>query len=451
MKFNIKIDSQMSRIRSLSLFSILGLFLCLGSCTKKEDLTDQVNSMRFLKDQDLISNDIDRWLYDNFTEKYNVRVEYKFNRGEVAWKALTPPDESKVIPVAQLLLDYFIDVYEAETDEFFIKTYLPKQYMFVGSPEYNPNGTQTTGSAYAGRKVVLFRLNQYKGEWPFGQRMLKTIHHEFGHILDMNKRVGPSYEEINKADYVDDDWLSFTDQQANNLGIITSYGMSAASEDFVEMIAVMIVYGQRYFDHIVANTSDEGAARLRLKERIVVDYFKNNWDIDFRALQRHFEERVEVPWEPPYIPTMEDLLGYDKVYDEFVYDPSDPLLKKSSKFDFELFKTELLGYGSRELLPLRIAFQDDDVLQVKVYSYRPSNASTGYNSVRFDAIKGANGIYTFKLATTSGSILNYTQSLQDYFTSHTFKKKFQEDSDTHGGFYVVGEESTNWVTGELMN
>lgn len=357
MKDNIKRHSQTRRLWMVSFFALLSMLLILGSCSKKEDLTDQVNGMRFMKDQDLISNDIDQWLYDHFTEKYNVKVEYKFNRGEVAWKALTPPDESKVIPVAQLLIDYFINVYEPETDEFFIKTYLPKQYMFVGSPEYNPNGTQTTGSAYAGRKVVLFRLNQYEGDWAFGQRMLKTIHHEFGHILDMNKRVGPSYEEINKADYVDDDWNNFTDQEANNLGMVTSYSMSAASEDFVEMIAVLIAYGQRYFDHIVANASEEGATKLRLKERMVVDYFKSNWDIDFRALQQRFDEQVTEPWEPPYVPTLYDLLGYEKVYREFVYDPSDPLINKSSKFDFELFKTELLGYGSRELQPLRIVLR----------------------------------------------------------------------------------------------
>lgn len=70
--------------------------------------------------------------------------------------------------------------------------------------------------------------------------------------------------------------------------------------------------------------------------------------------------------------------------------------------------------------------------------------------MRFDIVEGADKTFTFELATTSGSVLQHTQSLQNYFTSNTFKIDFQDDSDTHGGFYVVGEESTNWVTGELV-
>lgn len=443
-------------------------FLLLGSvmfsCQKKEDLSEQVSQMDFMRDHDRIVNDIDQWLYDKFTKDYNIRVQYKFDRSEVAWKALTPPKEERVIPTAQLLLDYFIYLYEAETDEYFIKTYLPKQYMFVGSPEYNPNGTTKTGSALAGQKVTLFRINRYLGDWRVddkdpdagkkvgAERILKTIHHEFGHILDQNKRVGPEFEDLSKEHYVDDEWDNYPDEYAWNLGFVTSYAMSNASDDFVETIATMIVYGQEYLEHVIENSTPEGAEVLRQKERLVVDYYKNNWNIDFRSLQNRFAEAAPDPWNPPAGPNLADDLGHDKTFTAFVFDPEAPNMNESSAFTqlWNEFYTEHLGRG-RELHSLQFDFQEADEIRMRLYS-RKDDGSVSYSSMYFTFTDV--GDQTFKLEYTtpaSGSVFNYTSQLRDFFESHLFKLKYDPNDPLQGGWYVVGEEDKTWLTGELLN
>jgi substrate import-associated zinc metallohydrolase lipoprotein len=79
--------------------------------------------------------------------------------------------------------------------------------------------------------------------------------------------------------------------------------MSAPDEDFVEMIAMMLVEGKTGFDKIVnsipAGTSINGTtqvdakSRLRQKEAIVVTYFKDVWNIDFYSLQSRTRTAVE--------------------------------------------------------------------------------------------------------------------------------------------------------------
>jgi hypothetical protein len=79
--------------------------------------------------------------------------------------------------------------------------------------------------------------------------------------------------------------------------------MSAPDEDFVEMIAMMLIEGKAGFDTIVnsipAGTSINGItradaiAKLRKKEAMVVAYYKDVWGIDFYSLQLRVRAAVE--------------------------------------------------------------------------------------------------------------------------------------------------------------
>jgi len=89
-------------------------------------------------------------------------------------------------------------------------------------------------------------------------------------------------------------WNNVTDGEARADGFVTAYAMSAPDEDFVEMISMMLTEGKGGFDVIVnsiTGTSANGTtaavaqSRLRQKETIVVNYFKDTWNIDFYNLQ----------------------------------------------------------------------------------------------------------------------------------------------------------------------
>ncbi len=427
----------------LSLFILLAL-----GCKKTENLEDQVNKMDFSGDY-RPPTAIDQWLLENITNPYNIKIKYYWDRSELSLtKSITPIDENKVIPVAQTLLKYFLQPYRSETTDYFIKTYPPKQYIFVGSAEYNSNGSVTVGSADAGKKITLFRLNSFNPDNRDSLlRVLKTIHHEFGHILHQNAIYSPDYKSISApADYLGDEWVDHTDAEAYQLGFVSAYARNQPNEDFAEMIAILLVYGQRYFDNIVEMAGVAGAAKLRAKETMIVEYYRQLWNIDFRALQSRIQSAL-----PPE-PTLASILGYHKKFVEFKFVESDASIKKSTVFAGLLpaIKSELLGYGSRALD--YILFNFDEIqgeLRVRMYATYPSGSTN--NSLRFKIIPVTDKTFKLQLYDpASGSFFNATPTLRNYLSSNTFKIEYQGASTLIGGFYVVGQEQTNFVTGILQ-
>lgn len=261
----------------------LSLVLLIGSCKKSEDLSQAVVGLGGDKWE---KGDIDKYIADNFTTPYNIEVKYKWDRSEFnLTKDIVPIKEEMVIPVMDAVKKIWIDPYIDIAGETFIKKYSHKQFVLAGSAEYNSNGTITLGTAEGGRKVVLFVLNQFdKANAPEIKRMLKTIHHEYGHILNQNVMFSPDYARITPADYTAT-WFNFTDAVAYPLGFITSYSRAAPGEDFVEMVAVMLTDGKLGYESTVRAQSAAAQAKLRAKEAIVVNYYKQAWGIDFYRLR----------------------------------------------------------------------------------------------------------------------------------------------------------------------
>ena len=162
----------------------------------------------------------------------------------------------------------------------------------VGSPQFNDDGTLVLGEAESGRKVTLFVINEFDSRNIFQvKEMLHTIHHEFAHILHQTVLYPREYKQITPSGYTAS-WYNTSDQAALNLGFITPYARASADEDFVEMIATMLVEGRDGFDQIVSQASPEGQALLRKKEAIVIGYFQDTWHIDFRTLQELTDEAI---------------------------------------------------------------------------------------------------------------------------------------------------------------
>jgi hypothetical protein len=122
------------------------------------------------------------------------------------------------------------------------------------------------------------------------KRKIRTIHHEFTHILNQNIVIPPAFEQVTKADYTAD-WTGAanTAQVAKDLGFISQYSRSSFGEDFAEMVAHLLVEGQVYFENYLATTNATAAARLREKEKLVYGYFKDYYSIDFKALQNEVQ------------------------------------------------------------------------------------------------------------------------------------------------------------------
>ncbi len=123
---------------------------------------------------------------------------------------------------------------------------------------------------------------------------MRTIHHEFTHIINQNVAIPPSFETISKADYTTD-WTGSanTAELAKELGFISRYSRSSYSEDFAEMIAHLLVEGQQWFNNYINTTNPTARAALLAKEKDVIDYFDTYFAINFHELQAEIQTALK--------------------------------------------------------------------------------------------------------------------------------------------------------------
>jgi len=272
-------------MKYLSIF----LIMLLVACSKTEHLDTDLPG---LGGETWVKGPLDFWLDTNFVYPYNIEVKYRFDRYELSLnKDLVPITESQVTPVMSTIAKTWVQPYIDVAGATFFKKYCQKQFVLVGSPQFNTNNTVTLGTAEGGRKVVLFDLNNFSLDNKPGVReMLHTIHHEFAHILHQTIMYPVEFKTISTG--YTGSWNDYTLDEALERGFVTQYARSAPDEDFVEMVSTMLVEGKDGFDDIVASAPDEGAAKLRQKEEIVVRYFKENWNIDFYTLQTRTQNAI---------------------------------------------------------------------------------------------------------------------------------------------------------------
>jgi len=264
-----------------------------GACNKTETLPD--DPILGLGGETWAKGPIDNWLEAEFLTPYNIEVKYKWDPYELNYvRNLVPIRENKVEPVMAAVKQIWITPYEVVAGETFIKTYVPKQFVLAGSAEYNSDGTVVLGQAEGGRKVLLLRLNRFEqSDLAEVRQLLHTIHHEFAHILHQTKMYPVDWKALNPEWYTAT-WYNNTDADAHRQGLISAYAKSSPDEDFVETISFLLVYGQAYYDAVIAkdDVPETAKAILRRKQVMVVEYFSRNFGIDFSALQRETQAAI---------------------------------------------------------------------------------------------------------------------------------------------------------------
>lgn len=286
------------------LFLFFSITLLLSSCTKEEDMGKSL-----IDTSTPALNDVDVWIRANYTTPFNVEVKYRWDNSEVDnSKILTPPMKADVIPFLDNMKKVWIDPYVNAGGIDFMKRFIPKQMILIGSHNYNDNGSIVLGQAEGGRKISLFDLNyitfdlaglDYSGKRKAMEvimRVFKTMHHEFGHILHQTVAYPLEYKKI-CTEYTSN-WMNFNDMDAKRLGFITAYSMLNPDEDFVEILSMFLMNSNAQWNKIIADiyvyddnwNRDEVAAekarvKLRQKEKIMADYMLQVWKINVYDLQ----------------------------------------------------------------------------------------------------------------------------------------------------------------------
>jgi substrate import-associated zinc metallohydrolase lipoprotein len=416
-----------------------------------------------------VKGPIDQWIYDSLTVPFNIEVLYKwdqFQDGDIT-KTLVPPEESKVIPLLATIKRIWIEPYVKAGGLTFVKKMTPKQIALVGSPSYNSNGSITLGEAEGGKKILLYTVNDFTlTDREAIKRRMRTIQHEFAHILHQTILFTPDYERITAADYTGD-WTNQSAATALSKGFITPYSMSAKEEDFAEMVAHMLMEGPEGFDQLVnTSTTAAGIAALQKKKAIIIAYFKSAWNIDLPALQRYVQQALDaiVP-----APALHLSLGNNKLYRSIRFTNNGTFKQTSKRFEDSLIKANNLlkafgGNAGRYIDSIILAFPNPDTMIFRVKYINPASGGNFVADFRFKFTSNAAGEWTFgavniqngrSTADNNAEVIKATMTpITDFIGGKIFIAKWPLGKPDwtiplrEGGLYLKGDD-TVYILGQL--
>jgi substrate import-associated zinc metallohydrolase lipoprotein len=411
------------------------LILVVASCRKEDTLS--VTTPVGLGGEASGSTAIDKWIRDSLTTPYNISALYKWDPWNAnLFKTLTPADESRVIPLFSALKRVWINPYNEETgSELFMKKYSPKQFVLLGSVEYDFYSV-TLGQAEGGNNIVFFDVNQNYDKDPVTsiKRVIQTAHHEFGHILHQTVAYPTDFpgtsSKLGLNGYTAT-WFNISDATALANGYATSYSMSGPDDDFVEMIATMLTEGKGKWEEMKVMTNATAAKALQQKEEFIVTYFRQVWNIDFYRLQSRVQNALNALYPPPAVA---DVYGFGKAFTSgqfgtstaFYAFPTSVQFPASPAFTtlFNAVKAKFTAEAtSLTLRSFEVFSYSATTMRLYLY-YNANNATANaatpstYAIYQYSAIKDAAGVYTFTYngADGNGAARKASaQQLLDYF------------------------------------
>lgn len=270
------------------LLMMLGTGITLAGCGEDE-----------LRPESVFGNEteeftgFDLWLDQNFRAPYNIRLEHRWKdkESDINYNLL-PCDPKKAYQLARLIQYVWLDAYVEVAGLDFIRQYSPRVLYFVGSPAYK-TATIILGTAEAGKKVVLYNVNNFNAEEiaELNASYFRTMHHEFAHILHQTKNYDPEFGNVTANDYIGSSWSNRNAAEAAELGFVTPYAGAEPDEDFVETVANYLVRDDAWWANLYNQAGETGWALIERKFEIVKKYMTDNWDIDLVAFRSIIQRR----------------------------------------------------------------------------------------------------------------------------------------------------------------
>lgn len=450
------------------IFAALTFVFVVQSC-KKDDSVN-IDLTKYI-DSPYSDSDLDKWLRANFLDTYNIDVIYRYSDFYKDYdKVVSPVDLTKVRPQMQMVLEGFIAPYKKIAGTTFVKQKLPKEWVLYGSGAYNTDGSMILATAGAGRRVTIYTLNNFDINDPnLVIPKLKTIHHEFTHILNQLVSMPTDFQTITKASY-NATWTTVLDATARDLGYVTPYATSQPGEDFAETTSTLLVFGQAWFDARANASTAAGKLALKAKEASVVQYFTVSLGIDFRALQREVQQVVRQTYKYPAA-SFQYWVGQN-LFKTMTTNLEDPIYTNNAisadyTTAYNNFKATVLAANTTSKFHMdnvQLRFESATALTVRV-AYTPTAGTTAGTQSNADytftyTINSVTGAVVFTKvaqAGTTGTYANaalftagFTSSLQAYLTGKTFIADWMPSTidnanyNSFGGFYVSGTPTNNF-------
>lgn len=257
----------------------------LSSC--EQDNPDPEHSIIVVNKKD--RTPFDDWLDDNFVHPYNIQFKYRYQLDEstLTWYTV-PADYEASIMMAHILKYMCVDTYDEVAGIDFTRRYFPKMFFLMGEWEYKNNGTMILGTAEGGRKIKLAGINHLpeyaRNPGQLNHYYLKTIHHEFTHILNQTKDFPIKFSQVTPESYVADSWND-TDNNYLERGYVSKYSQHSDREDFAEIMSMYITNSPETWARWLDEAGETGRKALESKLDIVQDYMKTNFNVDLNELR----------------------------------------------------------------------------------------------------------------------------------------------------------------------
>lgn len=242
-------------------------------------------------------NAFDLWLDANYVYPYNIEFKYRYENNETDLNYYSVPAAyDNAIIMAHLVKYLCIDSYDEVAGVTFTRTYFPKEFFLMGEWEYKNNGVYTLGTAEGGKKIILMGINYLPRYMDTAEHLnyyyLKTIHHEFTHILNQTKDFPVTFSQVSGASedgYLADSWNA-SDYAGDYLqrGFITRYAQQSDREDFAECMAKYVTNDAAWWEATLAEakgTEKDGSAKLATKMGIVKSYMQETFNINLDDLR----------------------------------------------------------------------------------------------------------------------------------------------------------------------
>lgn len=271
-----------------SIFAVFAAGLACLSCSEK----DPVDPDRSVITIDKVEkNEFDLWLEANYLTPYNIEFKYRYEQNESDlsyWT--TPSDYNGSVKMAHVVKYLCIDSYDEVAGINFTRKYFPKMFYLIGEWEFKSGGTYILGTAESGKKILLSGIDYFDkystNAEDLNHYYIKTVHHEFTHILNQNIDYPQSFREISGDKYVGDDWNTTGDNLIN--GFISKYARHSHKEDFAELMSIYVTHTDAWWqEQITAGNADgnTGGDIITTKIEVVRDYMLDNFNIDIDALR----------------------------------------------------------------------------------------------------------------------------------------------------------------------
>jgi len=253
-----------SRLNILLVVVAAVLTAQLSSCSK-DKFTDSIfDTKEKPLDRTLYTFPLDTFIKVQFLEPYNVQFIYKtedkgLSSSDMA-KNFTPAPYDNCVKLAVLSKYLWYDVYKLHAGEAFLKDNSPRVIHVIGSKSYNVSqGTETLGVAEGGLKISLYNVNNLDEADidVMNEYFFKTMHHEFGHILDQTHLRPTAFNVISNGQYDASGWNETPDSVAAGRGFVSPYASSATGEDWVEVLANYITLDTIKWERLLGSASYE--------------------------------------------------------------------------------------------------------------------------------------------------------------------------------------------------